>query len=168
MAGHTIGERFVVLDFRVGFYPINVSRIGQTDYYKQVEGGRQLDSTGAVPLKLQDVVLKPFSPVLLKSYRDGSGDISLTWVRRCRTINEWLDGNGYPLDGAFERYELEIYDNTGTTLYRTETINGDPTFLYTAAMQTADSGGLLSAIQVVVYQISAVVGRGYPCTENNL
>jgi hypothetical protein len=46
---------------------------------------------------------------------------------------------------------------------RTETGLSDPEFTYTTAMQSADFGMAQTDLTFRVYQISAQVGRGFPC-----
>ena len=69
---------------------------------------------------------------------------------------------GYtPISEDTEEYEVEIWD--GITLERTFTGLITPTVTYTSAQQTADAwSGTPTEISVIVYQISAQVGRGFP------
>ena len=46
-------------------------------------------------------------------------------------------------------------------MLRTETGITTTSFTYTSAMQSADFGGAQTELSVVVYQISAQVGRGF-------
>ncbi len=47
-------------------------------------------------------------------------------------------------------------------MVRTLTGITSPSAIYTAADQAADFGAAQSAVHVVVYQLSGVVGRGFP------
>jgi hypothetical protein len=64
-----------------------------------------------------------------------------------------------PLGEETERYEVDILD--GATVKRTLAAT-TPAATYTAAQQTADFGSPQSAIDVRVYQLSTVHGRGTP------
>jgi hypothetical protein len=105
--------------------------------------------------------LKPWSPVHVNGTRNPAGDLTITWVRRTRYGGWWLDHADVPLNEESERYEVDILD--GATVVRTlSAIN--PTVTYTGAEQTADFSAPQAAISVKVYQLSAVVGRGWPAS----
>ena len=84
-------------------------------------------------------------------------------MRRSRVDAEWRDGVDIPLGEESERYEVEIY--SGLTLKRTLTATS-PTVAYSAAQQVTDFGSAQSSVSVKVYQLSAVVGRGYPAAAS--
>jgi hypothetical protein len=107
------------------------------------------------------VGLMPWSPVHVAGARNGSGDLSITWVRRTRFGGVWTDGADVPLNEETERYEIDILD--GPDVVRTLSVNS-PVATYTAAQQTADFGAPQSSIAVNAYQLSAVVGRGWPAS----
>jgi hypothetical protein len=90
--------------------------------------------------------------------RGGSGNLTISWIRRSRVDAEWRDGVGIPLGEESEVYEVDILD--GSTVVRT-TPATSPTASYSAADQTTDFGSVQSSIDVKIYQLSAVVGRGY-------
>ena len=58
-----------------------------------------------------------------------------------------------------------IYDSTGVTLKRSVLGLNTPLYSYTAAQQVTDFGSTQSFAYVVVYQNSAVVGRGFAATN---
>ena len=60
---------------------------------------------------------------------------------------------------AHERYEVDILD--GSIVKRTLAAS-TPAVTYSAADQTADFGAPQAAIDLRVYQLSAVFGRGTP------
>lgn len=86
--------------------------------------------------------------------------IQISWDRRSRLSKNFT--NGYvPLGEAAASYEVDVFsDNTYTTVLRTLT-SGVESVSYTSAQQIADFGSLQTALYVDVYQLSAVVGRGY-------
>ena len=71
---------------------------------------------------------------------------------------EWRDGVGIPLGEESEAYEVDIID--GGNVVRTIEATS-PTISYSAAEQATDFGSAQSNIDVKIYQMSAVVGRGY-------
>jgi hypothetical protein len=79
----------------------------------------------------------------------------MNWVRRSRKDGEFVDYYDAPL--------VEIYsDNTYGVLKRTFSALTSPTGSYTAAQQTTDFGSTQSTVYAIVYQVSDVVGRGFP------
>ena len=100
---------------------------------------------------------KPWSPVHISGERDGSSNLTISWTRRARINFEWADGSDVPLGEESEAYEMDILD--GSDVVRTIS-SASPTCTYTAAQQTADFGAPQLSVDVVVYQISALVGRG--------
>jgi hypothetical protein len=75
----------------------------------------------------------------------------------------WRDGTGVvPLAEDTEAYEVDILDAPGGSVVRTLTGITSPSAIYTAADQAADFGAAQSAVHVAVYQLSGVVGRGFP------
>lgn len=104
---------------------------------------------------------KPWRPYNVHAVASG-GDLDITWHRRTRLDGPLLNGTSYvPLDEVTEAYDLVLY--RAGNIVRTVTGLTSPSFTYTAAMQATDgwSGSILS-IQLDVYQISAIVGRGFP------
>jgi hypothetical protein len=104
------------------------------------------------------VGLRPLSPAHVRGSRT-AGDLSISWVRRTRLGGDNWDAAEVPLGEETERYEVDILD--GATVKRTLAAT-TPAATYTAAQQTADFGAPQSAIDVRVYQLSAVHGRGTP------
>ena len=88
-----------------------------------------------------------------------AGDLAISWVRRTRIGGDNWDAAEVPLGEETERYEVDIL--AGATVKRTLAATS-PSVTYTAAQQTADFGSPQSAIDVRVFQLSAVHGRGTP------
>ena len=90
--------------------------------------------------------------------RDGTDNLTISWVRRSRVDGDWRDGVGIPLGEESESYQVDILD--GSDVVRTIEVTS-PTASYSATDQTTDFGSAQSSIDVKIYQMSAVVGRGY-------
>lgn len=163
MTGHAASETFVVLQPR-GLRRIEMQTldIGVSKFYKALTLGRRIGSTAGKVLILQSIGSKPFSPVDLRAARDPStSDITITWSRRTRLSKNFSNGT-VPLGEASESYEIVIYTSgTFATVKRTLTATS-PTVVYTSAQQVADFGSNQATVNVRIYQISAIVGRGYP------
>ena len=98
----------------------------------------------------------------LAAYADTVVDSSttLTWDRRTRLSKNFTTGLA-PLGEASEEYDVLVYSDSGYgTLLRTERVT-TPEYVYSRADQIDDFGSFQSTLYVEVYQISAVVGRGY-------
>lgn len=109
------------------------------------------------------VCLKPRAPCFVRRVEDpATGDITLSWQPRARQNGQWKDGADVTFDQAEEAYEVEIYN--GVTLKRTLSVSAARSVVYTAAQKVADFGGsgpAIGALKVRVYQIGAIVGRGF-------
>lgn len=95
--------------------------------------------------------------------RDGSDNLTVTAIPRTRIGGEWLDGGESPTGETIQSYELDVLN--GGTVVRT-IATSSPSFSYTAAQQTTDFGSPQASISVVLYQLSAMVGRGFPAAAN--
>jgi hypothetical protein len=160
-AGHVGGNIFVVLDSTASIAPTTLGNVGVTKFLKPVHAGDLLEDE--VPLEEANPAndLKPWAPVWVVS--DGAlwgSDIVFSWIRRTRVGGELRNLTGtVPISEDTEEYEAEIWD--GATLKRTYLGLTTPTFTYTTAEQTADSW-TPTEVSVIVYQVSAQVGRGFP------
>jgi hypothetical protein len=155
---HAAGERFIVLTPALYTTAIANNLIGRQLFYKAVSVGNSLGNTDELAFTYTGRNLKPFAPVHVTGVRDGSGDLTISWIRRSRVDAEWRDGVGIPLGEESEAYEVDILD--GSNVVRTIEVTS-PTASYSAADQAADFGSAQSSIDVKIYQLSAVVGRGY-------
>jgi hypothetical protein len=155
---HTMGERFVLLsDDGVYRAPLPATEINKIAYYKGIPDGGNWDDAPSNPFVFKGNSLRCFAPVQVKGVRDGSGNLIVNWKRRTRWYGEWLDGTDVPLFEDAEKYEIDIL--SGSTVKRTITAT-TPTAAYSAADQVVDFGSAQSAINIAVYQINAVIGRG--------
>jgi len=93
------------------------------------------------------------------------GDLTIRWTRRSRSLaaDNW-GGLEVPRGEELEAYEVEILD--GATVKRVLS-TAATSAVYTAADQTADWGaplGLGDTLDIRIFQLSALVGRGAPKT----
>lgn len=158
---HAIGERFALLSpGSTLVQPASTADIGIMKRFRAVTFGTYINDAETLALTYQGTSLKPYAPVLLGGGRNASGDVTINWVRRSRVGGAWSDYADVPIGEESESYEIEIWSSGYSTLKRTLTAS-TPTVTYTAAQQTTDFGGTQSTIYVRVYQLSAIVGRGY-------
>lgn len=157
---HQVGDYFVLLDDPDNaFIGMPGSLIGAPLTYRGITMGRDISTGDDVDFTYQGVNLETLSPVSAKGFRV-SGDLSITWTRRSRLSgNWWTTGVPAPIGEDSESYEIDIMD--GATVKRT--ISSSTTnAVYTSAQQVADFGSPQQSISLRIYQLSAVVGRGYP------
>jgi hypothetical protein len=161
--GHAVGDLFVLLSGDgVTRRPLSLDRLGDTLHYRAVGRGGELRDARTAQLTLAGNDLKPYAPAQLEAAGSWGSNVTLSWVRRTRVGGELIDGTGeVPLAEGSEQYDLEILDGPGGAVLRTETGITTTSFTYTPAMQSADFGVAQTALSVVVYQISAQVGRGF-------
>jgi hypothetical protein len=156
---HASGERFVLLNDAVRHLPMQLADRGVAFSYKAVTEGMQMADAAAVAFTWEAVSLKPYSGVHVAGARDGSNNLTITWVRRSRLGRELPPGADIPLGEESERYEVDIL-NAGLVI-RTITGLTTPTTTYSAAQQTTDFGSPQPSLTVRVYQLAAGVGRGF-------
>lgn len=115
------------------------------------------DNTG---LQINGNARRPWAPANVRLEASG-GDVLASWQRRTRLLGPLVDGSPtVPLDEEAEAYELDIY--RAGAIVRTVTGLSSPAYTYTAAMQAADGfAGTIASLQIDVYQISALAGRGF-------
>lgn len=159
------GTRVVFLDF-LTVVPLAVSKLVATDNTlyrwgpstiasdddRYVEGNRLGTQAG----------YRPYSPCDLRVAKNSANDdLVLTWKRRTRINGDDWEQLEVPLNEEIEQYLLEIYDDTGATLKRSEVLSSS-TFTYTAAMQAADQGSVQTDVFVKVSQYGTDYGNYGP------
>lgn len=164
---HAASEIVVLLDTQLTRLVSPETRFGTT-VYRVGTIGEEVDDLTDQTVNNTGVCLKPWAPVNLRAKKSAaaSWDINLTWNRRDRLHGDtMLWAASVPMSESVESYDIEIYDTGFTTLKRTVSANSSASYAYTNAMQVTDFGSTQSAIGVKVYQISAIVGRGFAASE---
>jgi len=145
-----------------------LSLIGMERYYRGVTIGQSVTSVADTDMTLVGNDLKPANPVHITATRDGSNNITFSWVRRTRYAGDWLENtSSVPLNEDVEAYSIDVIlsDVIVRTLVWVLGVydgNGNPTALYPAVNQTEDGLTPGSPVTVSVYQLSGEVGRGQP------
>jgi hypothetical protein len=171
---HQVGELFVLL--QLGFiaaHALTLGEIGQSEGWKLVPFGSTVSQSASSTYKYLGYDLKPYAPINFESTPSGS-DLAVSWVRRTRIGGLLIDGiDTVPLNEETEAYEAYVlpsaaaraaFDPTLPATY-TRAFLGltAPGLTYTAAQMTADAfAPATSTLYLVVFQISGVVGRGFP------
>ncbi len=151
-APHQVGARVVKLDQRL-------ARVSVSAHEWQEPLRIVVPPADAFPssnrAEVADVILphasrRPWAPAHLRAVREASGDVAVSWVRCARVGGESWGPGEPPLGVPAESYRLEVLD--GGDVIRSETISL-PTFIYTAAAQTADFGSLPGSLRIRVAQL---------------
>lgn len=124
--------------------------------YKAVTLGQYVENAVAETVTNTGISLKPFSPAYVRGSRDGSNNLTVTWMRRSRYIGGPLWE--LPVFEESESYEVDVM--SGATVLRTISASSE-TASYSAAEQTADGLTPGDPVTINVYQLSATAGRGY-------
>lgn len=154
---HVAVERFVLLDNSVAAEIMPDYLIGLLRKYKGVSLGKTLESASVDDFIFKANSLKPYAPVHVAGVRDGSGNLTVSWVRRTRIGGDLRDNVDVPLSEEFEKYDIEIMNGSNVVRLVTAT---SPNFIYTNTQQIADFDSLQAAVNIKIYQLSAIVGRG--------
>lgn len=161
VGSHAKNERFVLLTgggiLRV---ETDSAERGVLRHYKAVSIGTKLSSASQIPFINTDVGLKPYFPAHVAGSRDGSNNLTITWIRRTRIGGAWNDFSDVPLGEDSESYEVDILDAPGGNVLRTIAVTSQSAS-YTAAQQTADGLTPGNPVNVEIYQLSAAIGRGF-------
>ena len=162
------GARVVVLDDSLAPLPIAEADLGIPWNWRIGPASRPVSDETYVAKAFapEGVGLRPFSVAHVEHpWRRprAPGDLTIRWTRRSRALaaDNW-GGLEVPLAEELEAYEVEILDGAVVKrMLSTATTNA----IYTAAQQTADWGALLGlgdTLDIRIYQLSALVGRGAP------
>lgn len=158
---HEAGDYFVLLDDPDNAFigsPVETISLERT--YRGVTAGDGVDDAADVAFTYRGVNLECLSPVYANGTRDGSSNFTGMFTRRSRLSSSWwTTGVVAPVGETTESYEIDVMD--GSDVVRTISVTS-PTFSYSAADQTTDFGSAQSSIDFRIYQLSEIVGRGYP------
>jgi len=164
------GARVVVLDPSLASLPVSEADLGIPWNWRIGPASRPVSDETHVARTFtpEGIGLRPFSVAHVEQpWRRPRtpGDLTIRWVRRSRALaaDGW-GGLDVPLAEELEAYEVEILD--GSAVKRVLT-TGTTSALYSEADQIADWGTPLGpgdTLDVRIFQLSALVGRGAPKT----
>lgn len=166
--GHVAGDRVFLLDAAwLDKFSQGISTVDTTQTYRGVTIGQLYEDANPVAFTNTARDLRPYSPAHVSVEDDGAGGLDVSWIRRTRVggENDWLQSGDVPLSETDEAYEVDVLDGPGGSVLRTLTSSSE-TVNYAAADITTDFGSMPGTIDLVVYQISTEVGRGFPATAS--
>jgi len=147
---HTINDRFVFLDTSM-LFDVTAS-LNADSYYRPTTFGTYIEDSENYYISPEIRCLKPLSPRYIRGYRNISGDLIITWMRRSRDVTGYM--KTLALFEETEEYEIVIGDDVRLLTSTSETVT------YTASDQSDDS--LLGLpVELTIYQLSGTVIRGY-------
>jgi hypothetical protein len=159
IANHEAGDNFIVIDplkMQPVYVPVDILNTeNEIKYY--VDGDEQ-DSDLITPT---GVNMMPLSPDNVTAERDGSDHWQLAWERRTRRASNY---GGSGTDNGLDAHDLmkfQVAILDGAAEVRSITVT-DEAATYTAAQQVTDFGSVQDEITVRIYQMSDIVGRGWP------
>lgn len=139
-----------------------IADLNVTRYYRCVTSGTLPEDAQVVTAVNTGADLKPYAPTHVSATLNGSSDIVLSWVRRTRLAGGLVDYTGtVPLAEATESYSIDVMSGPATGVVKRTLTASTPSVIYPNAEILADFGAVPSSITVRVYQISAVIGRGF-------
>lgn len=165
------GATVVVLDTALVEIPISAGDVGVPFYWRVGPGSKPVSDSSyqQVQFTPRAVGVEPFAGVhAVQPYRRGRavGDLTIEWIRRSRDLSADIWGAGEVTVGEeSQAYEIDILD--GATVKRTLS-SATTSVVYSAAQQAADWGAALApgdSLDIVIYQIAPVAGRGFPYSE---
>ncbi|MFO1208973.1 MAG: glycoside hydrolase/phage tail family protein [Amaricoccus sp.] len=162
------GARVVVLDDALSALPVTEAALGLAANWRVGPASKPVADRSYRQLAFtpEGIGLRPFSAChVAQPWRTARepGDLVIRWTRRSRALaaDSWTAAEA-PLAEESEAYEVDILD--GTAVKRT-LVTTTTSVTYTGAQQIADRSALLGlgdALDVRIYQLSALVGRGAP------
>jgi len=164
LTGGIDGTKFgEIQDGNTKHFPRDVDEIGLQRHFKAVTIGQNIDNIISEPYTNIGKVKFPYAPSNVKGARNGAGDITITWRRRTRFGGAWKDLVDVPLNESTESYEVDIMN--GAAVVRVITGLTLETTIYLATDQVTDFGSNQDPLTIRVFQISAIIGRGFKREE---
>ena len=154
------GATVVLLD--QGLVPIATgpTALGRTRRFRFAPAGCDIADPNTVEIVATPgaKALMPLSPVRVRATRGAAG-VTITFLRRGRRDADAWEPVDIPLGEDAESYVIDI--RQAGNVVRTITTN-TTTAIYPASIETVDFGAAQTALDVVVCQVSASAGRGFP------
>jgi hypothetical protein len=156
---HQTNDIFVLINTNnlmrvpLGEYEINIERA-----YKAVTIGSSVQNSEVINFTNTAVGLRPYAVCHVRGIRDGSNNLTITWTRRDRLYGEGEWGNYASSTRSSDNGNYEI-DIVGSSPARTISVSTESA-IYTAAQQTTDGLTPGDPVDLEIYELSEIAGRG--------
>ena len=152
-----VGSTVVLIDGALAQIELARSARGRVRHYRIGPARRSPDDPSYIHevRAFEGIGLRPYSPVHLRTERDGSGNVAARWIRRTRIDGDSWSGREVPLGEESERYLVRVLEN-GAVVREAEV--SSPEWTYTQAQQDEDATG--AGFTLAVAQISGRFGPG--------
>lgn len=157
---HQTGDTFVLLkESALTWVPVPEDNLGNTVQYKILPAGKSLQKAMVQEFSCIGNVLKPYSPIHVAAATNAQGSLTISWLRRTRSSLGW---NGpVPMLEQEESYEVDII-NGGTVVRTLTTTEESATYGSSQIAEDFTESTAPETVTVKIYQMSDVVGRGFP------
>lgn len=162
LAAETIpaGAPVVVLNAAVVPLVVDVNLIAAPQTYRiaAVNSGHGDPAALEVRAQASGLALMPYAPVRASARRSVNG-IEISFIRRSRIDDDSWTPVDAPLGEENEAYEIDILKNGNVQ----SVLRGNSSsIIYSSANELHDFGAAQSLIHIRIYQMSAIMGRGFP------
>lgn len=159
---HYPAERFVLVSaLSTPAYEYGTGLIDTTRFFRGVAIGGSVTDAESVEQTLKGNTMRQFAPCNFAGVRNlSTRDFTLSWTRRSRSLMRLFSPNSGPLLADVEQYEIDFYQPGGELVYTTQ-VTGATSFTMTAADQVAAGLTNTSNVEVQIYQMGPIVGRGF-------
>lgn len=162
-ATHGARDQFVLLNQpSVHFHELPASAINTTRHYKVVGAGLTVEATRALPLTIEALNVKPLAPIITGATRDGSNNVTVSWISRSRGLARILGPATSPAYERKEEYTVVLRDPADSADARKLTATEAKSTEISAAQQVSAGYVAGSTIKVVVEQFSEYHRTGTP------
>jgi hypothetical protein len=162
---HVANDSIVLLNSDdLSFIEMDSGDIGVSYLYRGITTGALIDSDVDLSFSYDAVNLECLSPCQPTGSRHPTtNDWTIIWTRRTRFAG-WRSYIDAELGEDIESYEIDVFSSAAFTTIKRTLTSVTQTVQYTSAQQVTDFGSNQSTIRVKIYQMSALVGRGYALT----
>jgi len=164
MGTSQVGDTFVLVSGGdLARIVLQSTEIGALRDYQVAAIGLPISSAVTQAFTGHGQALVCFSPVDAIADLQSDGDILISWIRRSRLGRTLMSGVDIPLGEATESFSVDILEAASPHTVLRTLASSTVSVLYTHAMQETDFGSPLPAtLDVAIYQLSAITGRGTP------
>lgn len=164
IANHKAGENFVWLSADSSeIVNVTASTLGKSATYCAITSGATLDTTTEFQFANTGNALRPYAPAVTDVYMDESNNFTVNWQPRNRLNGAWVDGQDITLDQSVESYSIDVFTIVAGSpvIHATYDLGAVRTWAYAASAQVSDTGISGAGVFLNLYQIGAVIGRGF-------